>query len=105
MFAIQGVELQLNGQEQKAAKITAMDLQMDPTATGLQFHRIDRAKDPNFWSLRVNRDLRIIVHRTVASILLCFVAHHTRHMLGPSGDGSRHIRARVQSKSLRYANG
>ena len=68
----------LNGQEQKAAKITAIDLQMDPSSPGLQFHRIDNSKDPNFWSLRVNRDLRIIVHKTAGSILLCYVDHHDK---------------------------
>ncbi len=68
----------LNGQEQKAAKITAFDLQADPSSPGLQFHRIDQSKDPNFWSLRVNRDLRIVVHRTTGSLLICYVDHHDR---------------------------
>jgi hypothetical protein len=68
----------LNGQEQKAAKTTAFDLQMDPSAPGLRFHRIDKSKDPNFWSLRVNSDLRIIVHKTTGSILLCYVDHHDK---------------------------
>ena len=66
----------LNGQEQKAAKITAMDLQMNPSSPGLKFHRIGKSKDPNFWSLRVNRDLRIVVHKTAGSILVCYVDHH-----------------------------
>ncbi len=66
----------LQGQEQKAVKITAMDLQFDPSSPGLKFHRVDRSKDSNFWSLRVNRDLRIIVHKTEADILLCYVGHH-----------------------------
>ena len=64
--------------EQKAAKITAIDLQMDPSSPGLQFHRIDKSKDPNFWSLRINRDLRLIVHKTAGSILLCYVDHHDK---------------------------
>jgi superfamily I DNA/RNA helicase len=66
----------LTAQEQKAAKTTAFDLQMDPAAPGLQFHRIDKSKDPNFWAIRVNRDLRIIVHKTASSFLLAYVAHH-----------------------------
>jgi hypothetical protein len=66
----------LTTQEQKAAKTTAFDLQMDPSAPGLQFHRIDKSKDPNFWSIRVNRDLRIIVHKTASSFLLSYIAHH-----------------------------
>jgi mRNA-degrading endonuclease RelE of RelBE toxin-antitoxin system len=66
----------LAAQEQKAVKETVYDLQSDPTAPGLQFHRIDKSKDPNFWSMRVNRDIRIIVHKTDDSFLLCYVDHH-----------------------------
>ena len=66
----------LTGEEQKAAKTTAFDLQLDPARPGMRFHRIDGAKDKNFWSVRVSRDIRLIVHRTVRSLLLCFVGHH-----------------------------
>ena len=66
----------LNAQEQSAAKITVFDLQQDPSAPGLQFHRIDKSKDPNFWSIRSNRDIRLIVHKTAASFLVCYVDHH-----------------------------
>ena len=66
----------LTGQEQKAVKTTAFDLQLDPTSNGLSFHKLDRAKDPNFWSVRVNADIRIIVHRTASGILLAYVDHH-----------------------------
>lgn len=66
----------LLGEEQKAAKTAAFDLQLNPTNPGLQFHRLDRAKDKNFWSVRVSRDIRIIVHRTSQSLLLCYVDHH-----------------------------
>ena len=66
----------LSGNEQKAVKTTAFDLQMDPAHPGLQFHKLDRARDQNFWSVRVSRDVRIIVHRTQSSLLLCYVDHH-----------------------------
>ena len=66
----------LTAQEQKAAKTTAFDLQMDASAPGLSFHKLDRAKDTNFWSVRVNADIRIIVHKTAAGILLAYVDHH-----------------------------
>src|SRR5271156_2480889 len=66
----------LTAQEQKAAKTTAFDLQIDPSAPGLSFHKLDRAKDTNFWSVRVNADIRLIVHRTAASLLLAYVDHH-----------------------------
>ena len=66
----------LNAQEQSAAKITVFDLQQDSSAPGLQFHRIDKSKDSNFWSVRSNRDIRVIVHKTAASFLICYVDHH-----------------------------
>ncbi|MBX3452715.1 MAG: UvrD-helicase domain-containing protein [Planctomycetaceae bacterium] len=66
----------LTGQEQKAVKTTAFDLQMNPASPGLSFHKLDRAKDANFWSVRVNADIRLIVHRTASSILLAYVDHH-----------------------------
>lgn len=66
----------LTGVEQSAAKTTAYDLQVNPSNPGLQFHRIDKVKDKNFWSIRVSRDIRIIVHKTAASFLLCYVDHH-----------------------------
>lgn len=66
----------LTGDEQKTVKTTAFDLQMNPASPGLSFHRLDRAKDKRFWSVRVSGDLRMIVHRSEASILLCYVGHH-----------------------------
>jgi len=68
----------LIGQEQKAVKTTAFDLQTNPTSPGMRFHRLDKARDPNFWSISVNMDLRLIVHKTEASILLCYVDHHDK---------------------------
>ena len=68
----------LTGNEQKAVKTTAFDLQMDPANPGLQFHKLERARDQNFWSVRVSRDVRIIVHRTQNSLLLCYVDHHDK---------------------------
>lgn len=68
----------LTAAEQKAVKTTAFDLQMDASSPGLSFHKLDRAKDPNFWSVRVNADIRLIVHRTGASLLLAYVDHHDK---------------------------
>lgn len=59
-------------------KTTAFDLQMDPSRPGMQFHAIDRAKDKNFWSVRVSRDVRLIVHKSRSSLLLCFAGHHDK---------------------------
>jgi superfamily I DNA/RNA helicase/mRNA-degrading endonuclease RelE of RelBE toxin-antitoxin system len=66
----------LTGDEQKLVKLTAFDLQRDPVNPGMQFHKLDRVRDRNFWSVRVGRDIRLIVHKTADSLLLCYVAHH-----------------------------
>ncbi|WP_420431530.1 UvrD-helicase domain-containing protein, partial [Candidatus Poriferisocius sp.] len=68
----------LTGSEQKAIKTTAFDLQLNPANPGMQFHKLDRVKDPNFWSVRVSRDIRLIVHRSADSLLLCYVDHHDK---------------------------
>jgi len=66
----------LTNDEQKAVKTTAFDLQMNPANPGMQFHRIDKSRDSHFWSVRVSRDIRMIVHMTDTSLLICYVDHH-----------------------------
>ncbi len=66
----------LTGDEQKAVKTTAFYPQTNPSQPGLSFHKLGKARDPNFWSVRVSRDVRMIVHRTQSSLLLCCVDHH-----------------------------
>ena len=66
----------LPAQEAKLVKTSVVDLQIDPTGKGQSFHRVERAKDPNFWSVRVSRDLRLIVHKTASSLLIAYVDHH-----------------------------
>jgi Rad3-related DNA helicase len=68
----------LTGDEQKAVKTTAFDLQMNPAGNGMSFHKLDKAKDKNFWSVRVNGDIRLIVHKSTGSLLLCYVDHHDK---------------------------
>ena len=68
----------LTGEEQKAVKTTAFDLQLSPVNSGMSFHKLDKAKDKNFWSVRVNRDIRLIVHKSAANLLLCYVDHHDK---------------------------
>lgn len=68
----------LTGDEQKAVKTTAFDLQLNPASPGMSFHKLDKAKDKHFWSVRVSADIRLIVHRTDGSLLLCYVDHHDK---------------------------
>ncbi len=68
----------LSGDEQKAVKTTAFDLQLNPANPAMSFHKLDKAKDKNFWSVRVSRDIRLIVHKSDANLLLCYVDHHDK---------------------------
>jgi mRNA-degrading endonuclease YafQ of YafQ-DinJ toxin-antitoxin module len=66
----------LSNEEMKAAKMTVFDLQADMSGNSLRLHKLDRAKDKRFWSVSVNMDIRIIVHKDGDSLLLCYVDHH-----------------------------
>ncbi len=66
----------LSAQEQKAAKTAAFDLQMIRDNPGLSLHRVDRARDKGFWTARVNRDIRLVLHKTGGDTLLAWVGHH-----------------------------
>ncbi len=68
----------LTGDEQKSVKTTAFDLQLNPANPGMSFHKLDKARDKNFWSVRVSSDIRLIVHKTQGSLLLCYVGHHDK---------------------------
>lgn len=68
----------LTGDEQKSAKTTAFDLQMNPANPGMKFHKLEKARDKNFWSVRVSSDIRLIVHKSHDSLLLCYVDHHDK---------------------------
>jgi hypothetical protein len=39
----------------KAVKTTAFDLQLNPANPGMRSHKLDKAKDKNFWSVRQRR--------------------------------------------------
>ena len=68
----------LAGDEQKAVKTTAFDLQLNPANPGMSSHRLKKAKDKNFWSVRVSGDIRLIVHKSETSLLLCYAGHHDK---------------------------
>lgn len=51
------------------------ELYADPSSPGLSAERL-HGRDQNFWSCRVNRDIRIIYHNFNGQILVCYVDHH-----------------------------
>jgi superfamily I DNA/RNA helicase len=65
--------LQLSDNEQKAIRNTVYDLQGDKSLPSVKFHRIARAKDKNFLSVNVDRNLHAVVHKTKKNVLLCYV--------------------------------
>ena len=68
----------LTADEQKLVKLATFDAQVNPASPGLSFHKLDKGRDKNFWSLRAGRDIRIIVHRTPESLLFCYTDHHDK---------------------------
>jgi mRNA-degrading endonuclease RelE of RelBE toxin-antitoxin system len=62
--------------EQKAVKTTVFDFQTEGVKPGDKFHRVEKSKDTNFWSMRVNDDVRLIVHKMSDNYLLCYADHH-----------------------------
>lgn len=61
-----------------AAKSTVYELQANSENPGLQMHRLDKVKDSNFWSIRSNQDIRVIIHRIGSAILVCYTDHHDK---------------------------
>jgi hypothetical protein len=66
----------LTNTEQMAAKTVVFDYMADQSRPGLSLHRVDRATNKGFWTIRVNRDLRIVVCKQNQKSVFCYVAHH-----------------------------
>ncbi len=81
----------LTGDEQKAVKTTAFDLQLNPANPGMSFHKLDKSKDKNFWSVRVKRDIRLIVHRTPTACCCVTWITTTKPTTGQNGANWKHI--------------
>jgi hypothetical protein len=47
----------LGNEDQKAVKTTVFDLQVNPSSSGMNFHKLDRAQDSNFASVRVSHNI------------------------------------------------
>ena len=68
----------LTGDDQKSVKTTVFDLQLNPAHPSISLQKLDKAKDKNFWSVRISSDIRLMVHDSAASLLLCYVDHHDK---------------------------
>ena len=72
----------LTGDEHKAVKTTDFDLQLSPAHPGMKLHKVDKANDPNFWSVRASSDIRLIVHKTDNSLFNLFSIKGKRYRAG-----------------------
>lgn len=70
--------VRLEGPERAAVKRAVFDFLLEPKTPGLHLHRLVHSEDHRFWSLRVNRDLRVIVYRGADGLVFCHADHHDR---------------------------
>jgi len=56
---------------------TIVELELDPKGNGTNLHRVDKkCRDENFWVVRVNQDIRLIIHMKDGQITLLYAGHH-----------------------------
>ena len=48
----------------------------DPLHPSLRFHELDRLAYKNWWTYRVNDDIRVVVSDQQDCWVVCYVAHH-----------------------------
>lgn len=68
----------LDGTFQNAAKATVTKYLMNPDTAGLNFEAVQRARDKNFYSVRVNQDVRIILYKRGDRVVFLHADHHDR---------------------------
>jgi hypothetical protein len=82
----------LSSDDQDRVKVAAFDFERSPDHPSFQLHRVHGAQDPNFWSARVNDDLRLILYRDGDDTVFSYAAHHdaayrwaerTRYVVNP----------------------
>ncbi len=68
----------LDPQDRERVKAAVFDFQLAPDHPSRQLHRLDKCRDKNLWSWRIDRDLRCIVYKNGGTTLLCYAGHHDR---------------------------
>lgn len=66
----------LDGVGSRLAGEAALKIMENPKNPGFKMHRVDKGKDANFWSARVNDDLRLILYQHVGDFIVCYVDRH-----------------------------
>lgn len=65
----------LTTDEQNSVKVDVFDFEQDPTRPGFQMHRVENT-DEGGWSIRINRDLRLIIYKLGEEQVIAYVDHH-----------------------------
>ncbi|MDC1260156.1 AAA family ATPase [Pseudomonadota bacterium] len=68
----------LSNENQKRVKTSCVDFQLNGKSNALQFERISQNVDRkyNFWSIRAEGGIRIVIHKEGGSIRFMYVDHH-----------------------------
>ncbi len=66
----------LTTEEQRIVKQSVFDFEVNPKQPSFQFHRLEKGKDKDFWTARVNDDIRMVIHHQRNDMVFCYVDHH-----------------------------
>lgn len=66
----------LTAAEQAIVRQVPYEYMVDPARPGLSLHRIDKARDKRLWTIRADRDLRIVVFKDGARSAFLYVGQH-----------------------------
>lgn len=65
----------LTGEELRATMSAVTTYWENPSHPGLNLHRVE-GPDPDMWSIRATRDIRIIIHKSESRSVFLYVDHH-----------------------------
>jgi len=66
----------LQNRDRERASLAVLSFIENPKNPGLRWHQLDRFQDPNFGSISVTDNIRIIAHKLNESFHLCYVDRH-----------------------------
>jgi mRNA-degrading endonuclease RelE of RelBE toxin-antitoxin system len=95
----------LTGEEQKAVKTTAFDLQMNLENPGLKLHKLGKAKDKNFWSVRMLKGTLVQIQLCIAKEKILTAARQRGYRFKqkltlPNGRSRIHLDAKIAERFM-----
>lgn len=66
----------LSGPEQKAVNNAVKKFTQDPLYKGLNFERIKASADPGMHTIRANKNIRVVVHKSADNYSFCYADQH-----------------------------